>query len=258
VEKELWVLDERGKTKETGESYAMEQKNEEKIWHLRFGHLGGENLKKQVNKEMVKGLQPRAGFSPSGEICEGCMKGRQTREVFPDAGHIGRQHLELVHSDVCGPINPKSLGGNRYYLTFVDDFSRKSWVYLLREKSEVLKYFKKWKVMAEKHSEKKLKFVVDPFNILPEESLALIDWMSANSACKQIIGMGLAHNLYNTFMHLETALDISNDLIERYECNTPYERSLLFEALHPARQSLTTLPRSVKQRRNVLAGVCLW
>ena len=155
--KELWVLDERGKTKETGESYAVEQKNEEKIWHLRFGHLGGENLKKLVNKEMVKGLQPRAGFSPSGEICEGCMKGRQTREVFPDAEHRGRQHLELVHSDVCGPINPKSLGGNRYYLTFVDDFSRKSWVYLLREKSEVLKYFKKWKVMAEKQSEKKLK-----------------------------------------------------------------------------------------------------
>ena len=155
--KELWVLDERGKTKETGESYAVEQKNEEKIWHLRFGHLGGENLKKLVNKEMVKGLQPRAGFSTSGEICEGCMKGRQTREVFPDAEHRGRQHLELVHSDVCGPINPKSLGGNRYYLTFVDDFSRKSWVYLLREKSEVLKYFKKWKVMAEKQSEKKLK-----------------------------------------------------------------------------------------------------
>ena len=155
--KELWVLDERGKTKETGESYAVEQKNEEKIWHLRFGHLGGENLKKLVNKEMVKGLQPRAGFSTSGEICEGCMKGRQTREVFPDAEHRGRQHLELVHSDVCGPIHPKSLGGNRYYLTFVDDFSRKSWVYLLREKSEVLKYFKKWKVMAEKQSEKKLK-----------------------------------------------------------------------------------------------------
>ena len=42
--KELWVLDERGKTKETGESYAVEQKNEEKMWHLRFGHLGGENL----------------------------------------------------------------------------------------------------------------------------------------------------------------------------------------------------------------------
>ena len=58
--KELWVLDERGKTKETGESYAVEQKNEEKIWHLRFWHLGGENLKKLVNKEMVKGLQPRA------------------------------------------------------------------------------------------------------------------------------------------------------------------------------------------------------
>ena len=84
------------------------------------------------------------------------MKGRQTREVFPSAEHRGRQLLELVHSDVCGPINPKSLGGNRYYLTFVDDYSRKSWVYLLKEKGEVLKYFKLWKAVAEKQSEKKL------------------------------------------------------------------------------------------------------
>ncbi len=74
--KELWVLDERGKTKETSESYAVEQKKEEKMWHLRFGHLGGENLKKLVNKEMVKGLQPRGGFSPLVEICGGCMKRR--------------------------------------------------------------------------------------------------------------------------------------------------------------------------------------
>ncbi len=77
--------------------------------------------------------------------------------MFPDAEHRGSKHLELVHSDVCGPINPKRLGGNRYYLTFVDDFSTKSWVYLLKDKSEVLKYFKKWKVMTEKQSEKKLK-----------------------------------------------------------------------------------------------------
>ena len=96
------------------------------MWHLRLGHLGGENLKKLVSKEMVNGLQIRGIFNQSNDICEGCMKGRQTREVFPSAEHRGRQLLELVHSDVCGPINPKSLGGNRYYLTFVDDYSRKS------------------------------------------------------------------------------------------------------------------------------------
>ena len=155
--KDLWVLDERGKTRESGESYVAEQRDEEKMWHLRLGHLGGENLKKLVSKEMVNGLQTRGTFNPSNDICEGCMKGRQTREVFPSAEHRGRQLLELVHSDVCGPINPKSLGGNRYYLTFVDDYSRKSWVYLLKEKREVLKYFKLWKAVAEKQSEKKLK-----------------------------------------------------------------------------------------------------
>ena len=49
------------------------------------------------------------------------------------------------------------MGGNRYYLTFVDDFSRKSWVYLMKEKREVFKYFKIWKAMAERQSGKKMK-----------------------------------------------------------------------------------------------------
>ncbi len=68
----------------------------------------------------------------NSKICEGCMKGQRSREQFPLAEHRGRDLLELVHSDVCGPITPSSIGGNRFYVTFVDDFSKKTWVYLLK------------------------------------------------------------------------------------------------------------------------------
>jgi hypothetical protein len=139
---DLWVMDEKGSSGESGESYSAEQSAEEKLWHLRLGHLGNDNLKKMLSKEMVRGFKPMVRFEGTHPVCEGCMKGRQSREAFPDAEHRGRDLLELVHSDVCGPITPKSNGGNRYYLTFVDDFSRKSWVYLMREKKEVFRYFK--------------------------------------------------------------------------------------------------------------------
>jgi transposase InsO family protein len=53
---------------------------------------------------------------------------------------------------VCGPINPKSNGGNRYFITFTDDYSRKTWVYFLQEKSCVFEIFKKFKSLVENES----------------------------------------------------------------------------------------------------------
>ena len=60
--------------------------------------------------------------------------------------------MELVHTTVYGPIKPSSLGGNNYFLLFIDDFSRKTWVYFLKQKSEVFGAFKKFKAMVEKES----------------------------------------------------------------------------------------------------------
>ena len=155
---ELWVLDEEGQTGvESGEMYSSETFSQERLWHLRLGHLGSQNLKKLKEKDMVNGFRVKGSFSSMKSVCEGCMKGRQGREVFPQAEHRGRDLLELVHSDVCGPITPCSNGGNKYYLTFVDDFSRKCWVFMLKHKSEVFGKFKTWKAMVEKQTGKKLK-----------------------------------------------------------------------------------------------------
>jgi transposase InsO family protein len=60
--------------------------------------------------------------------------------------------LQLVHADVCGPIKPSSFCKNRYFLIFIDDFSRKTLVYFLKEKSQVFEVFKKLKVFVEKQS----------------------------------------------------------------------------------------------------------
>jgi len=65
--------------------------------------------------------------------------------------------LEIVHSDVCGPMRTTSLGGARYFVTYIDDFSRKVWVYLLKSKGECLEKFKEFKALVETQSEHKIK-----------------------------------------------------------------------------------------------------
>ncbi|KAH9294669.1 hypothetical protein KI387_038257, partial [Taxus chinensis] len=65
--------------------------------------------------------------------------------------------LELVHTDVWGPAHVASHGGSLYYVTFIDDATRKVWVYCIKRKSDVFDTFKKWKELAENECGFKLK-----------------------------------------------------------------------------------------------------
>ena len=65
--------------------------------------------------------------------------------------------MDIIHSDVCGPMSAASLCGYVYYVSFIDDYSRKSWIYFLKSKDEVFSKFKEVKAFIENHSEKKIK-----------------------------------------------------------------------------------------------------
>jgi len=72
----------------------------------------------------VGGMQVKKGSCDLK--CEACIQGKQARQPFPsDGGTRAAKVLEIVHSDVCGPMKTTSMGGARYFLTFIDDFSRK-------------------------------------------------------------------------------------------------------------------------------------
>ena len=82
----------------------------------------------------------------------------QFRTSFPkESNSRAKKPLEITHVVVYGPIKPSSLGKNNYFLLFMDDFSRKTWVYFLNKKSEVFSDFKKFKVAMEKDSGRKIK-----------------------------------------------------------------------------------------------------
>ena len=88
---------------------------------------------------MVKGLPL---IEKPDSLCEGCILGKQHRESFPSGKSIrAKAPLEIIHSDLCGPMQAPSLAGTQYFLTFIDDFTRKAWVYFLKNKSEVFEKF---------------------------------------------------------------------------------------------------------------------
>ena len=125
----------------------VDKKDEAWLWHMRFGHLGYSGLKDLVNKQSVQGL-PNLTFEK--KFCEGCVIAKHARNSFGKAKYRAKKPLELIHTDICGPITPGSFSKKRYFITFIDDFSRKCWVYFLQEKSEAFETFKKFKVMVEK------------------------------------------------------------------------------------------------------------
>ena len=127
------------------------------LWHLRLGHLNFKDLSLLRSKDMVSGLP---SIVIPKKICDNCLISKQPRTSF--SSYImskASDVLHVVYSDVCGPFDVPSLGGNRYFVSFVDDLSRKLWLYLIKAKSEVFNIFKGFKALLEKQSEKCIKIL---------------------------------------------------------------------------------------------------
>ncbi|KAJ0809226.1 putative RNA-directed DNA polymerase [Helianthus annuus] len=126
-----------------------------KLWHERYGHISTTSMRLLQQKAMVRGMPY---FIVNDALCVDCCVGKQSRKVIPKSSDWrAKDVLELVHSDICGPIKPTSQSGKRYILSFIDDYSRKAWVYLLKEKSETFENFKVFKSKVETETGKKVK-----------------------------------------------------------------------------------------------------
>ena len=91
------------------------------------------------------------------DVCRGCALGKFTKASFPNSNNRSARVLDLVHIDVCGPMSCTSLSGCEYYLTFIDDHSRKTWIYFLKVKSEVFKRSQEFKDLVENQTGKRIK-----------------------------------------------------------------------------------------------------
>lgn len=125
--------------------------NMNSVWHNRYGHLNFRSLYELSNKTMVKGLDVNNVYDQT--CCKTCMLSKIHVLSFPkESTTQSTELLEIVHSDVCGPFREKSVGGAKYFVTFIDDKSRMIFVYFLKNKSEVFEKFKMFKTQVERQT----------------------------------------------------------------------------------------------------------
>ena len=94
------------------------------LWHRRLAHVHYRAL--PLASKVVEGL-PEMQEKHEG-VCKGCAKGKNTKNTFPSSKSKEKGILEIIHFDVCGPMSSSSLSGYVYYISFIDDFSRKTWI----------------------------------------------------------------------------------------------------------------------------------
>lgn len=122
------------------------------LWHQRLGHMSKKGLEIMLKMDQLPGLQ-----LANLEFCEHCLYGKQKRVSFLKDGHdMKAKPLELVHLDVFGPTEVSSLGGAKYFVTFLD-CTRKVWIYMMANKSEVFSKFKVFKALVENKRGHKIK-----------------------------------------------------------------------------------------------------
>ncbi|KAL0294751.1 UNVERIFIED_CONTAM: Retrovirus-related Pol polyprotein from transposon TNT 1-94 [Sesamum radiatum] len=99
------------------------------IWHARLDHISKDRIRRLVN---TKSLEiDDLDHLPT---CESCLKGKMTKKPFVRQSAVAKGLLDLVYTDVCGPLSIPARGGFSYFITFTDDHSRYGYVYLMRYK----------------------------------------------------------------------------------------------------------------------------
>ncbi|KAJ9561348.1 hypothetical protein OSB04_006508 [Centaurea solstitialis] len=105
------------------------------LWHKRLSHLNFKTLNQLCINNLVIGL-PDFRYTKES-LCSACEKGKQTRASFKSKQISSiSSPLQLLHMDLFGPVNVQSIGGKKYTLVIVDEYSRYTWVFFLRAKSD--------------------------------------------------------------------------------------------------------------------------
>ena len=121
------------------------------LWHCRLCHIGVKLMKKLHVDGVLESLDYE-----SLDTCEPCLMGKMTKTPFSGTMERATDLLEIIHTDVCGPMSVDARGGYRYFLTFTDDLSRYGCIYLMKHKSETFEKFKQVQIKFENHRNRKI------------------------------------------------------------------------------------------------------
>ncbi|KAK1604290.1 hypothetical protein QYE76_027963, partial [Lolium multiflorum] len=158
VENNLYVVD-LSKESSSPSTCLMAAKHDEGwLWHRRLGHVNMRNLKQLLKGEHIVGL---TGISfEKDRVCSACVAGKQLKKKHPIKSIVTTSRpLELLHLDLFGPSHYDTLGGSKYGLVIVDDYSRYSWVFLLKSKDETHREFITFAKKAQRTYESEIKAI---------------------------------------------------------------------------------------------------
>lgn len=138
-----------------GRALAVKEGTQTELWHARLGHLGYDGL--QQLSSMVDGVS--GSFESTGKPCHACLSGKQVRLPVPAVRGIRTSRvLQLVHTDVCG-AGVTTLSGFKYFVSFTDDYSRRTHIFLMRRKNEALQKFQEYRAIVEKKHDTKIQLL---------------------------------------------------------------------------------------------------
>ena len=122
------------------------------LWHFRLGHLSGNRLNI---------LHQHFSFIPKhvDDACDVCHLAKQRRLSYSPSMSRASKIFELIHMDIWGPFSKTSVHGHKYFLTILDDYSRYTWVVLLKSKAEVKLNVENFIIMIENQFETKVKCI---------------------------------------------------------------------------------------------------
>jgi hypothetical protein len=123
-----------------------------KLWHYHLGHISRGRIERLIKDDILTPLD----FSNSDYRID-CIKGKYAKQVKKGEAKRSAGVLEIIHTDICGPFPVKSMDGFDSFIIFTDDFSRYDYIYLIKERSEVLDKFKVFKAEVENQHNIKIK-----------------------------------------------------------------------------------------------------
>ena len=133
----------------------LRKSSENWLWHRRLGNLSFSQINKARRLQVVRGL-PNINL-PKSIICKSCQFGKQTRVRFNAKEGSSSKPLELIHTDICGPMRKRSPRGEQHYILFIDYFSRMCWIGLLKHNDEAFEKFQIFKALVENELDLKIK-----------------------------------------------------------------------------------------------------
>jgi hypothetical protein len=136
-----------------GKAEKVVSQDEGELWHRRLGHLHHGALK--IMRKISTGL-PRGTLSQLDQ-CKRCTLGKYVKSTFHEKENHTSVILERIHTNVCGPFSVASTTKHRYYVIFVDNFSRKCWIFFMQKKDQTFSNFCEFKALVEKELGKQVK-----------------------------------------------------------------------------------------------------